>query len=281
MESPLLDSKNVEVTMNRSVSSSSNQLIPDNLELPDDTFRMSLDNFSMIGENVTIGREMSVDGSVGTNAETPTMELPTPLQTPDDAQTPDIASPDIVQNPKSPDVEQTPDIESSDITQTPKIESPDVVQTPDIATPDIVDTPGIESPGIESPAPEESPPIIETPKISDAKADPRRPQTLLQLSLTKKSDNEIFVKPSPVIDLMSPAKMLQFEVEASSATPTMKRAAVDFDFFSKNNFEEYFAEVEAKYDNEVEDPGDGSTTFKETPVIVKTDTVRHEIGYGK
>ncbi|XP_022828431.1 ribosomal protein S6 kinase beta-like, partial [Spodoptera litura] len=290
MESPLLDSKNVEVTMNRSVSSSSNQLIPDNLELPDDTFRMSLDNFSMIGENVTIGREMSVDGSVGTNAETPTVELPTPLLTPD-AQSPDIASPDIVQNPdiqspdviqtpeiESPNVIQTPDIESSDIIQTPEIESPDIVQTPDIASPDVVQTPGIESPDIESPAPENSPPIIETPKIGEAKADIRRPQTLLQLSLTKKSDNDIFVKPSPVIDLMSPAKMLQFEVEASSATPTMKRAAVDFDFFSKNNFEEYFAETEAKHDNEADDPEDGST-FKETPVIVKADTVRHEIGY--
>ncbi|KAH9638127.1 hypothetical protein HF086_014306 [Spodoptera exigua] len=247
MESPLLDSKNVEVTMNRSVSSSSNQLIPDNLELPDDTFRMSLDNYSMIGENVTIGREMSVDGSVGTNAETPTVELPTPVQ--------------------------TPEVENSTVT------SPDIVHTPEIQSPDIVETPGIESPDIESPAPEKSPPIIETPK-SIEKAETRRPQTLLQLSLSKKSDNDIFVKPSPVADLMSPAKMLQFEVEPSSATPTMKRAAVDFDFFSKHNFDEYFAESEAKCNNESEDPGD-SSTFKETPVIVKADTVRHEIAYGK
>lgn len=229
MESPMLDSKNAEVTINTCTSSSSNQFIPDNLELPDDTFRMGLDNFSMIGENVTIGREMSVDSSVASNAETPTVELPTPMQTPD-TQTPDIESPKV----------QTPPLESY------------------------------------------SPPIIETPKLIEAKAEAeiRRPQTLLQLSLSKKNDNDVFVKPSPVAELMSPARMLQFEVEASSATPTMKRAAVDFDFFSKNNFEEYFVESEPKDDRKAEDPGDGST-YKETPVIVKADTVRHEIGYGK
>ncbi|XP_063898512.1 ribosomal protein S6 kinase alpha-5 isoform X1 [Helicoverpa armigera] len=227
MESPMLDSKNAEVTINTCTSSSSNQFIPDNLELPDDTFRMGLDNFSMIGENVTIGREMSVDSSVASNAETPTVELPTPMQTPD-TQTPDIESPKV----------QTPPLESY------------------------------------------SPPIIETPKLIEAKAEAeiRRPQTLLQLSLSKKNDNDVFVKPSPVAELMSPARMLQFEVEASSATPTMKRAAVDFDFFSKNNFEEYFVESEPKDDRKEEDPGDGST-YKETPVIVKADTVRHEIGY--
>lgn len=228
MESSMLESKNADVSLNMSTSSSSNQFVPDNFELPDDTFRMSLDNFSVIGENVTIGREVSVDSSgVAGNAETPTLELPTPIQTPD--------------------------------TQTPAI------QTLEVHTP--------------PPETNTSPPIIETPKLTETKTEIRKPQTLLQLSLSKKND-DVFVKPSPVAELMSPAKMLQFEVEATSATPTMKRAAVDFDFFNKNNFEEYFVDSEPKHDKESGDPGDGST-YKETPVIVKADTVRHEIGYGK
>lgn len=221
MESPMIESKTPEVTLNISTSSSSNQFIPE-LELPDDTFRMSLDNFSVIGENVTIGRESSVDVSAsGAIPYTPSMELATPLSTPD--------------------------------IQTPP---------PDSTT-------------------RNSPPIIETPKLSVAEPEIRKPQTLLQLSLSKKNENDIFVKPSPVMEVMSPAKMLQFEVEATSATPTMKRAAIDFDFFNKNKFDEYFEEDAVKNEEgkETEAPTDGST-FKETPVIVKADTVRHEIGYG-
>lgn len=237
MESPLKEKKNAEVALNRSTSSSSNQLVPDNLDLPDDTFRMSLDNFSVIGENVTIGREISVDGSsLAGNSETPTVELPTPLQTPD--------------------------------VNTPVVQAPDVnTPPPDTPTPD-------------TPADSSSPPILDTPKSAESKTEVRRPQTLLQLSLSKKNDNDVFVKPSPVAELMSPARMLQFEVEASSATPTMKRAAIDFDFFCKNNFEQYFVDSEPKIENEPDDAVDGST-FKETPVIVKADTVRHEIGFGK
>ncbi|KAJ8706132.1 hypothetical protein PYW07_010909 [Mythimna separata] len=399
MESPMLDNKNVEVTINTATSSSSNQFIPDNLELPDDTFRMSLDNFSMIGENVTIGRGVSVDSSVAGNPYTPSIDLPSPLQTPDlqtpdieisdsqklhigtldvqtsgvetpdlqtpvvetvDVQTPGIEIPDVkipdtemidlqtpdaetivLQTPdaetidlQSPDIEpltpgigtpdveipdtetidlQTPDIETIDVQTpgigTPNVDTPDTeliidlqtpdietleVQTPAIETPEVetsdaetvhlqtpdIQTPDIETPGVQTPPPEDktSPPIIETPKQVQTKTEIKRPQTLLKLSLSKKSDNDLFVKPSPVADLMSPARMLQFEVEASSATPTMKRAAVDFDFFSKNNFEEYFAESEAKEDVKSEDPEDGGT-FKETAVIVKADTVRLEIGY--
>lgn len=300
----MLNNKNVEVTIR--TSTSSNQFMPDNLELPDDTFRMSLDNFSMIGENVTIGREVSVDSSVAGNAYTPTIELssplPTPLQTPD-LKTADIHTSNIALDTETRGVETadilTPDTEMRD-TQTPNIETPDG-QTPDIETPEaracvleIPDAkttdsesadcqfPDIATPEFQTPPPENntSPPIVETPKLIETKTEIRRPQTLLKLSLTKKSDNDLFVKPSPVLELMSPARMLQFEVEASSSTPTMKRAAVDFDFFSKNNFEKYFVESEPKADSELEDPGDGST-YKETPVIVKADTVRHEIGYGK
>lgn len=321
----MLDNKNVEVTIH--TSTSSNQFIPDNLELPDDTFRMSLDNFSMIGENVTIGREMSVDSNGGGNAYTPTIELRSPLPTPNletpdidiqtpgikipDVQTPDIDTPDV-QRPNTPNL-QTPSIEKPDIpdtpdVQTPALETPDIEtpnniedsdeQTPDIQSPDIESpavepltseiesadgqTPEIETPEVKTPPPENktSPPIIETPKSLEAKTEIRRPQTFLKLSLSKKSDNDLFVKPSPVAELMSPARMLQFEVEATSATPTMKRAAIDFDFFTKHNYEEYFAELKPKVDKEPEGAEDGST-FKETPVIVKANTVRHEIGYGK
>lgn len=237
MESPLIEKKNAEVAINRSTSSSSNQLVPDNLELPDDTFRMSLDNFSVIGENVTIGRGISVDSSsVAGNSETPTVELPTPLQTPE-VSTPEVQAPDVNTPP------------------------------PDTPTPD---TPGDLN----------SPPILDTPKSAESKTEGRRPPTLLQLSLSKKNDSDVFVKPSPVAELMSPARMLQFDVEASSATPTMKRAAIDFDFFCKNKFEHYFVDSELKIENQPDDAVDGST-FKETPVIVKADTVRHEIGFGK
>lgn len=217
MESPVNENKNLEPIGNVSTGSSSKQFISD-LELPDDTFRMSLDNFSVIGENVTIGREVSVDGN-------------TP----------------VICNPYTPSVELT--------------------------------TPDVETPPPESTSPQ-SPPIATTPKLPVNTPEPRRPATLLQLSLAKKSEDNIFVKPSPVHDVMSPAKMLQFEIEASSATPTMKRAVIDFDFFNKNNFEKYFKEDMETKDKEPIDPVDVGT-YKETPVIVDPDTVRHEIGFGK
>ncbi|CAB3232652.1 unnamed protein product [Arctia plantaginis] len=217
MESPLIENKNPEPVRNVSTCSSSNQFNSD-LELPDDTFRMNLDDFSVIGENVTIGREVSLDGNtpVTCNPYTPTVELTTP------------------------DVETPP---------------------PDFTN-------------------HHSPSIVTTPKLPVNTPEPRRPATLLQLSLTKKSEDDIFVKPSPVQEVMSPAKMLQFEREATSATPTMKRAVIDFDFFTKNNFEKYFKEDVEKRDEESKDPVDVSM-YKETPVIVNADTVRHEIGFGK
>lgn len=208
-----------------STSSSNQQFIPDNLDLPDDTFRMSLDDFSVIGENVTIGeRIVSVD-SIGVPLDTPVVSLPTP-----------------------------------------SVEIPETPLTP----------------------PTESPPITETPTLSDQRpTDPRKPPNLLKLSLKKNSEGDVFVKPSPVMEIMSPAKMLQFEVDtATSSTPTMKRAAIDFDFFTKNNFEEFFKDVPAavntvkKEDESAEESQEGNT-FEETPVIVKADTVRHDIGYSK
>ncbi|CAF4945309.1 unnamed protein product [Pieris macdunnoughi] len=70
-----------ENPMPRSDSTSSNQLfIAENLDLPDDTFRMSLDYLTEIGENVTIGgRDTSIDSvSVkhdSNTAKTPSMPI--------------------------------------------------------------------------------------------------------------------------------------------------------------------------------------------------------------
>ncbi|CAH2061991.1 unnamed protein product, partial [Iphiclides podalirius] len=123
-----------------------------------------------------------------------------------------------------------------------------------------------------------SPPILETPKQIDEVIVKHKPQTLFKLSLTKNKD-DVFVKPSPVAELMSPAKMLQFEIDlTNSSTPTMKRAAIDFNFFNKNNFEEYFTDVPKVLNNPDAETEGGA--FIETPVIVKADTIRHEIGYG-
>lgn len=218
MESPQINLKDNEEALRSASTSSSNQLfISESIELPDDTFRMSLDCISVIGENVTIGeRDASID-NVTNNTEPKT-----PCNTPLDPET------------------QT------------KLMSP--------------------------------PLTCETPKrADDAKAgNSTKPHNLLKLSLTKNFDDG-FVKPSPVAEVMSPAKMLQFEVDtASSATPTMKRAAIDFNFFNENNFEEYFADVPQVEEANLEPKDeDGAKVYKETPVIVKASTVRHEIGYGK
>lgn len=222
MESSLLESKSSENDSTKNVpTSSSTNLFTESLELPDDTFRMSLDNFSLIGENVTIGeRVMSVDSNAAPKCETPVLCLPTPC-----------------------------------------VETPETPRTPPTT---------------------KSPPIVETPKhIEDKTPESRKPPTLLKLTL-KKDDNDIFIRPSPIADVMSPAKMLQFEIDiATSSTPTMKRAAVDFEFFNKNNFEEYFDDIPKDkimiQSEEVKD----DKTYEETPVIVKASTVRHEIGYGE
>ncbi|CAH2098894.1 unnamed protein product [Euphydryas editha] len=214
MESPQINrNDSEEVTRSASTSSSNQLFITENLDLPDDTFRMSLDYISVIGENVTIGdRDVSIDNS-NIIIDTQT-QCNTPV-----------------------------DVDSS-----------------------------------HTPTKEKSPPILDTPKRhEDVKVALTKPN-LLKLSLTKNIDDG-FVKPSPVADVMSPAKMLQFEVDiANSATPTMKRAAIDFNFFNENNFEEYFEDVpKAEVNNEEKK----EKAYKEIPVIVKADTVRHEIGYDR
>lgn len=219
MEPSIVQNKDVDITQKESAMSSTNQiLIPENLDLqlPDDTFRMSLDNFSLIGENVTLGRDSSID--TPTSIGTPVLILPTP-----------------------------------------NIDTPETPLTPQI------------------------PRLIEyINQYEDSTPKTRKPQNL-QLALVKKNDTDLFVKPSPVPELMSPAKMLQFEVDtATSATPTMKRAAIDFDFFNKNNFDEYFDDMpKAKDETDVDTSSQDTKTFEETPVIVKANTVRHEIGFGE
>lgn len=216
MESLITESKSLE-RMSVRTSTSSNQLyIAESLDLPDDTFRISLDSVSVIGENVIVG-DISTDTPT-VNVGTPVLEINTPLQTP------------VEENPA-----------------------------------------------------ENSPPIIETPKVDDSNKSSEniRQLNLLQLSLPKRNENDIFVKPSPVMEMMSPARMLQFEVDtATSATPTMKRAVIDFDFFSKNNFDEYFNDEPKVKDDEAPKDSSIDKSFEETTVIVQANTVRHEIGYG-
>lgn len=204
--------------MPRSDSTSSNQLfIAENLDLPDDTFRMSLDYLTEIGENVTIAsRDTSID-SVSVKRDLNTLKTP-----------------------------------STPITPTSLINK---------------------SPVLESSLPTDKT-ICETPKLLDELKDCRQIK-LLKQSLTKK-ENDGFVRPSPIAEVMSPAKMLQFEIDVrNSATPTMKRAAIDFNFFSDKNFEEYFRDENNSNEKET------GVAYKKTPVIVKANTVRHEIGYGE
>lgn len=191
-------------TVVSSTTNSNKSFSAENLALPDDTFRMSLDDLSLIGENVTVG-----DRNVSTDTVRPN---------------------------------------DGSIT-TPTLETP---ETPMI----VMDT--------------NSPKILDTPTRHDAITLEKKQRPPISLKLTKINEQDIFVKPSPVSEVMSPAKMLQFEVDfATSATPTMKRAAIDFDFFSKSNL---ITEVEK--DNNDKD-------YEETPVIVKANTVRHDIEYGK
>lgn len=96
---------------------------------------------------------------------------------------------------------------------------------------------------------------------SSANANAKKKHNLLKLTLSKCED-DMFVKPSPVSEAMSPARLLQYELQPSSATPTMKRAAIDFDLFDKNCFDEYFEEQERGAPPE------------------EHQTVRHEISYG-
>lgn len=214
-------------------STGSNQLyIAENLELelPDDTFRMTLDNFEAIGENVTIGER---DSSVDTvTSGTTVLEVSTSLQTP---------------------------------------EIKTLLQTPDLKTPL-----------------EETPPVVNAP-IPEKKSNDiilKKP-TLLKLSLAKNHDSDMFVMPSPVVELMSPARMLQYEIgSATPYTPTMKRAAIDFDFFVKNKVDESFENESkgtemAEVNDEKTEAAEDDSSHKETTVIVNTNTIRHEIGEGK
>ncbi|GBP29177.1 hypothetical protein EVAR_17715_1 [Eumeta japonica] len=214
MESEIQNaSKKHDETGDVSVSTtSSNQPLSGNLNLPEDTFRMSLDNFSLIGENVTVSdRNFSLD-SAGSKIDS--------------------------------GIQITPDVEHSETS--PNL---DVDRLP------IIDTP--------------------TQIMPKSSHETNRPTDLLKLSLCKKNEKDVFVKPSPIVEVMSPAKMLQFEIEAKSATPTMKRAAVDFEFYNKKNCDENAEE------NSNQNEGLNGQSYKETPVIVKPNTVRHEIGYGK
>ncbi|OWR42786.1 hypothetical protein KGM_205509 [Danaus plexippus plexippus] len=204
MESSQILKETGDTTRSASTSSSNQLFMSESLDLPDDTFRMSLDYISVIGENVTIcDRKTSVDS----DANNLVIDTLTPCNTP---------------------IETNKDLTQSE------------------------------------------PPLQETPKRND---DVKTNKSLLKLSLTKNIDDG-FLKPSSVADIMSPAKMLQFEVDfAKSSTPTMKRAAIDFNFFGENNFEDSDDETNAGF--EEKDP----KMYKETPVIVKANTVRHQIEY--
>ncbi|XP_061381176.1 ribosomal protein S6 kinase alpha-4-like isoform X1 [Danaus plexippus] len=204
MESSQILKETGDTTRSASTSSSNQLFMSESLDLPDDTFRMSLDYISVIGENVTIcDRKTSVDS----DANNLVIDTLTPCNTP---------------------IETNKDLTQSE------------------------------------------PPLQETPKRAE---DVKTNKSLLKLSLTKNIDDG-FLKPSSVADIMSPAKMLQFEVDfAKSSTPTMKRAAIDFNFFGENNFEDSDDETNAGF--EEKDP----KMYKETPVIVKANTVRHQIEY--
>lgn len=239
METTLIESKNAaKITSGVSTASTgSNQLyIAESLELelPEDTFRMTLDNFSVIGENVTIGERGSSVDTV--TLGTPMKEVPTSLQTPDIQTAP--------APPQASDIE-TPLGKPSEVVITPKPEEP--------MTNDNI----------------------------------QKKKTLLKLSLVKNHDSDMFVRPSPVAEIMSPARMLQYEIGSTTPyTPTMKRAAIDFDFFNKKNFDESFEKeptenkMEEVKDEEME-TAEGVSSHEETTVIVNTNTVRHEIGDGK
>ncbi|XP_048488117.1 ribosomal protein S6 kinase alpha-5 [Plutella xylostella] len=198
MDLPLPDYE--EVTNISDTIVSSTTTMSDSLASPDttDTFRMSLDNFSLIGENVTIGeRNLSFDTAACFNVATPCSSTPTV----------DKVDP-FIQGTSTP--------------------------------------------------------------LQNSATQINRPKNL------KLDIRNEFLKPSPVA-IMSPARMLQFEMDkTSSATPTMKRTPIDFDFFTKANYEKFMFE-ELKDEEQANEEDKTEKEFEETPVIVKA--VRHEIGY--
>lgn len=215
MESKTDQNKLTDDGYNTQLTSDCHPMPSENFKISD-TFRVSLDNSPIIGENVMIG-------------------------------------------------EKNVSLANSNIVTTVLSQACTSLSVPD--------SDGLETTNLKSP------PILGTPKHTEEAQAKNRPQTLFKLSLTKNKD-DVFVKPSPVAEIMSPAKMLQFEIDlTNSSTPTMKRAAIDFNFFNENNFEEYFTDVPKNVVSASADADSGA--FIETPVIVKADTVRHEIGYGK
>lgn len=314
---------NLEKTDIATNSNSNQLLIEETLDLPDDKFRMSFDNFSDIAMNVTIGeRNTSVDIVSSPNFDTTTEQTLTPA---------DIAE-NIIKGERNTPVDRvpcsnlntptkqtfTPTHVAHNVTIGKRNTSVDIVPCSNLDTPtkqiltpvdiaenvtvgerntsvDIVScsnldttteqtlTP-VQTPTIVIAATEKSPPILETPKLAVFKPNENitKLKNLLKLSLTKKNEEDIFVRPSPVTEVMSPARMLQFEMgSARTATPTMKRTIIDFDFFDKNRFEEYFDDLPKSGDEEDTSEHKGAHECKEAAVIMKGNTVRHEIGYGK
>ncbi|KAI5633436.1 hypothetical protein NE865_13844 [Phthorimaea operculella] len=264
MESPIIESKSSsnEPESQRSAStSSSNQLFIPNTELPDDTFRMSLDNYSFVGENVTVG-ERTPSVCINSNASTPPVKsLPTPnTMIPDNSS---VAGDYIAVCAR----DQSRSVDSNASTLVLSLPTPNTMPP---------DTPS----SFEPFSPISAAPTLENPSTSDSES--RKSPESLQPSCIKNNENgDMFVRPSPMADaIMSPAKMLQFEVTSlTCSTPTMKRAAVDFDFFTKNNFEEYFKDIPTIPEEDEAPAGKEDKKPEETSVIVKPDTVRHEIGF--
>ncbi|XP_045540679.1 ribosomal protein S6 kinase alpha-4 [Papilio machaon] len=236
-----------------------------------DAFLTSIDNVSIIGENVVIGgRDLSLDpnriGPSELGDTSPDMETPKILDSP-------MLEHEHVQIINAEEKNIT-DVQNSETSREEKEESLDE-QKPETLKAQKLDVRDIKMPESPQKQGQKSPQISDTPKLSEDLEKSKR-HKFLKLTLTKNKD-DVFVRPSPIAEVMSPARMLQFEIDVTtSSTPTMKRAAIDFNFFNENNFEEYFTDVPKNTDGEAKTVEEA---YIETPVIVKTDTVRHEIGY--
>ncbi|KPJ17551.1 hypothetical protein RR48_03512 [Papilio machaon] len=244
--------------------------LSENLKGPD-AFLTSIDNVSIIGENVVIGgRDLSLDpNKIGPSEYGDTFldtEIPKNLDSP-------MPEHEHVQI-KNAEEKNITDVQNSETSREEKEESLDE-QKPETVKAQKLDARDIKMPESPQKQGQKSPQISDTPKPSENLEKSKR-HKFLKLTLTKNKD-DVFVRPSPIAEVMSPARMLQFEIDVTtSSTPTMKRAAIDFNFFNENNFEEYFTDVPKNTDGEAKTVEEA---YIETPVIVKTDTVRHEIGY--
>ncbi|KAJ2943176.1 hypothetical protein O0L34_g18888 [Tuta absoluta] len=266
MESPIIESKSSssEPEPRRSAStSSSNQLFIPDTELPDDTFRLSLDNYSFVGENVTVG-ERTPSVCIDSNVSTTDTSLPTPdTMIPQDNDS--GAGENLAVCARYPSMS----VDSNASTLVLSLPTPNTMPP---------NTPS----SLEPFSPISAAPTPENPSTSDSE-NHKSPESFKPAFIKNNENCNMFVRPSPMADtIMSPAKMLQFEVTPlTCSTPTMKRAAVDFDFFNKNNFEEYFKDMPTIPEEDVVTAGEEDKKFGETPVIFKANTVRHEIGFGK